>query len=130
MKPLINYHSGACGLEQNDKETLKWYTLATEQGELSVQYNLGIMYWLGEGCKPDKIASINWYKKAAAGGHACALYNLGIIHFNGDGIKRNRSAAKSFFKKACDMRYRLACDMLQKMESNLIGDKILDMFRK
>ena len=37
------------GVEQDCEEAVKYYRLATEQGYPSVQYNLGMNYYFGDG---------------------------------------------------------------------------------
>ncbi|GHT32760.1 hypothetical protein AGMMS49592_0010 [Endomicrobiia bacterium] len=43
-----------------------------EQGFAEAQYNLGVMYYKGEGVKQDYKEAIKWFKKAAEQGHSGA----------------------------------------------------------
>ena len=73
----IIYEKGQ-GVEQNDKEAVKWFKMAAEQGLAIAQYNLGIMYFSGRGLsKNDRTAAI-MFRKAAKKGHANAQNNLGL----------------------------------------------------
>jgi len=51
-------------LFQNYKKAFKWYKKAAEQGYSKAQYNLGDMYYYGEGVLIDKSKSKYWIKKA------------------------------------------------------------------
>jgi TPR repeat protein len=61
------------GVPQDDREALKWYTLAAEQGEPRAQYNLGLMYANGQGVQPDLVTAYYWISLAAAQGNQHAL---------------------------------------------------------
>lgn len=61
------------GVPQNDREALKWYTLAAKQGEPRAQYNLGLMYANGQGVQPDLVTAYYWISLAAAQGNQNAL---------------------------------------------------------
>ena len=62
------YRSGE-GVEQDDKEALKWILKAIEQGQAEAQYNLGTMYELGDGVGQDYVTAYTWYNIAAANGY-------------------------------------------------------------
>jgi len=48
------------GVPQNDKTAVKWYTLAAEQGNVSAQYNLGVMYLRGNGVGMSWVYAYMW----------------------------------------------------------------------
>ena len=64
---------------EDHKEAVKWYRLAAEQGELSAQYNLGVMYANGEGVIQDNVYAHMWWNIAAASGHENARGNKDIL---------------------------------------------------
>ena len=47
---------------------MKWYTLAAEQGNADAQYNLGVMYGLGNGVIQDSVYAHMWANLAASNG--------------------------------------------------------------
>ncbi len=53
---------------EDHKEAVKWYRLAAEQGDANAQYNLGVMYVLGEGVIQDDVYAHMWLNIAAASG--------------------------------------------------------------
>lgn len=42
------FHTGT-GIPQDEKEAIKWYRLAAEQGNVIAQFQLGVLYKYGEG---------------------------------------------------------------------------------
>ena len=56
----------------------QWYEKAAEQGHALAQFNLGVMYFRGQGlAKDQKMASI-WINRAAERGDPAAQYMLGM----------------------------------------------------
>jgi TPR repeat protein len=56
------------GVAQDYKTTVKWYTLAAEQGLADAQNNLGAMYANGQGVAQDYVKAHMWYNIAAIDG--------------------------------------------------------------
>ncbi len=77
------------GVDPNYVESIKWYTLAAEQGNANAQFNLGYMYCNGQGVDPNYVESFKWYKFAAEQGNANAQYNLGVMYGNGHGVEQS-----------------------------------------
>ena len=76
-------------MPQNSELAVKWYTLAAEQGFALAQYNLGLMYKLGQGVIKDDKAAAQWYRKAAEQGLGSAQTNLGVMYAFGAGVEKN-----------------------------------------
>ena len=66
------------GVPEDDKEAVKWYRLAAEQGYAKAQDNLGIMYATGEGVPKDNVIAYVWLNLARANGLDNSQ-NIGII---------------------------------------------------
>ena len=62
------------------------YRAAAERGEAWAQFNLGNMYYNGEGVPQDDATAVMWYTKAAEQGNAAAQSNLGNMYYNGEGV--------------------------------------------
>lgn len=60
-----------------------------EKGQVTAQYNLGVMYFKGEGVQQNYAEAAKWYRKAAEQGYAKAQYNLGLLYYNGQGVTQN-----------------------------------------
>jgi TPR repeat protein len=53
------------------------------KGDKAAQYNLGLMYQLGQEVTKDEAKAVKWYIKSAEQGVAEAQYNLGVIYSRG-----------------------------------------------
>lgn len=53
------------GVKQDDKEAVKWYRLAAEQGYAVAQCNRGAMYASGDGVPQDFGKALKWWQLAA-----------------------------------------------------------------
>ena len=51
-----------------------------EQGDAAAQYNLGLMYYTGQGVPQDYKEAVKWYRLSAEQGDATAQYNLGVMY--------------------------------------------------
>ena len=51
------------GIDQDNKEALKWYREAAEQGNTYAQYAIGVMYQDGKGVDQDYKEAVKWYRK-------------------------------------------------------------------
>ena len=74
------------GVNQDDKQAVKWLRLAAKQGFAKAQYNLGVMYQQGQGVSQDYKTAVKWYALAAEQGDAEAQFNLGVMYFEGQGV--------------------------------------------
>ena len=88
------------GILQDDKEAVKWFRKAAEQGDASAQYNLGVMYNNGRGIPQDYEEAIKWYRKAAEQGYASAQFNLGVTYGNGEGVVQDYVTAHMWYNLA------------------------------
>ena len=82
--------------------TKRWqyYTLAVDQGHAQAQFNLGCMYYEGDGIELDKKKALKYYTQSSKQGHAEAQYNLGCLYYGGDGIERDKGEAQKFWELA------------------------------
>ena len=71
------YHKGT-GVPKDDKEAIKWYRKAAEQGDSSAQFCLGVVF-LNNAELKDNVTSYAWTDIAAANGYANAKKNKPII---------------------------------------------------
>ena len=66
------------------------------------EYNLGVMYFKGQGVDPDPKKGIEYFSKAAGRGHANAAFLLGNLYDKGEQVPRNLSSAAAWYRKAAD----------------------------
>lgn len=55
------------------------YELAARQGDGEAQYNLGVMYYMGNGVSRDYMKTFVWWYIAATNRDAAARQNLGLV---------------------------------------------------
>jgi len=96
-----DFYKGLAAAEAGDFATAltEWKPLA-EQGDASVQYNLGLMYDNGEGVIEDDKEAVKWFRLAAEQGDAKAQSNLAFMHANGEGVIENNVYAHMWFNIA------------------------------
>jgi TPR repeat protein len=92
------------GVDKNEKEAVKWFKLAAEQGTsveaAEAQLHLGNAYCLGEGVEKDDREAVKWYKLAAEQGEESAQLLLGIAYHNGKGVEKDDNEASKWYKLA------------------------------
>lgn len=71
-----------------------------EQGDATAQYNLGLMYYDGEGVPQDYAEAVKWYRLAAEQGRALAQHNLGVMYDKGQGVPQDYVQAHMWFNLA------------------------------
>ena len=103
------------GVVKNEKEAVKCYKAAADQGYAGAQYNVGCMYLNGRGVDKDLEKAFQYYKAAAAQGHAGAQHNLGCMYQHGLGVIRDIVKAVDCLKKASEKEIKPAFDQLLRM---------------
>jgi TPR repeat protein len=73
-----------------------------EHGNAIAQYNLGVMYYKGEGVHQSYPDAVFWYRHAAWQGDASAQLELGVMCYKGQGTLQNYAEALTWFRKASD----------------------------
>src|SRR3972149_3978176 len=84
------YEDATKAYERGDyKTTFRLIKPLAEQGMPKSQYNLGLMYALGQGVRQDYVEAVKWYRKAADLGHVPAQFNLGLMYGMGQGVPQD-----------------------------------------
>ncbi|MDR1463260.1 MAG: sel1 repeat family protein, partial [Azoarcus sp.] len=66
------------------------YLLSEEvakEGNPEAEFNIGVMYYDGEGIPKNRKEAAVWFRKAAEKGHLCSQYNLANMLESGDGVE-------------------------------------------
>ncbi|MFB3135436.1 MAG: tetratricopeptide repeat protein, partial [Rhodospirillales bacterium] len=81
-----DYAAGVAAYKHGDYTAAyeEWLPLATD-GVAKAQFNIGILYYGGEGVSTDFYMAQLWFRKAAAQGHAEAQFNLAAMMDFGEG---------------------------------------------
>ena len=81
---------------------------ATDQGNATVQYQLGCMHLDGRGVAQDDKQAAALFKLAADQGYAMAQYQLGGMHLFGRGVAQDDKRAAALLKLAADQGFAMA----------------------
>lgn len=90
-----------------------------EEGDVNAQYNLGIMFYNGEGVEKDYAQAMQWFLAAASQGDAEAQFNLGIMIGRGEGVKKDPKISRQWFEKAAEQGHAEATEIVAKLRKNL-----------
>ncbi len=82
----------------------EWLPLA-KRGSTLAQYNLGRMYFSGEGVDQDYKEARNWFNLAAAQQYPPAQNSLGILYNKGLGVRRDHAEAVNWFRHGAEQGY-------------------------
>jgi len=96
-------------------ETIEKIRLQAEEGDMDAQYNLGIVYYNGEGVPRDHAEALSWFLKAAEQGDADAQFNVGLMYGRGEGIKRDQRLSMEWFQKAAEQGHSEAQEIISKL---------------
>lgn len=92
----------------NKKEYVRALKEFKESSDKNSSYNLGVMYYKGEGVKPDHLEGLKWFHKAAELGNANAQFILGTIYDKGGDVPQDMAQAASWYRKAAGQGHVVA----------------------
>jgi TPR repeat protein len=92
-----------------------------EDGVVTAQYNLGIMFYIGSGVEKNEAEAVKWFRKAADQGNADAQAELGAAYANGSGLQKDDFEGVKWFRKAADQGHAVAQYNLGIYYTNGIG---------
>lgn len=82
------------------QEAAGWYQKAAEAGESVAAYNLGTLYYNGQGFKQDYAQALYWFQKAAERNDPYAQFQLGMMYDLGHGVDANPDQERTWYLKA------------------------------
>lgn len=98
---LGNRYLNGDGVEQDNFEALRWFTLAADSNNANAQYNIAVMYLNGIGVIKDPSQAVTWFVRAAENGDPPSQYTLAVLLFNGQlGVAQNVPQAYKWFTLA------------------------------
>ena len=106
----LRYASGNPGADF--AHAIEWYLKAANQNHILAQFNLGVMYSIGQGVLPNERQAEIWFYRAAHQQDPGAQYNLGMSRYrvSFQGPQRQRDEAKieayKWFALAAGLGYR------------------------
>ena len=93
-----------------------------DRGNAEAQFNIGLMYFRGEGVDKDYVKAVVCCQKAAKHGYAGAQLCLGISYLEGLGVQKDQAKGLIWVHKAADQGDILAQGELGDIFSN--GEKV------
>ncbi len=121
----VMYDNGR-GVEEDDVQAFRWFSLAADQGHASAQYNLGTMYADGEGIEANADMAVQWYRRSAEHGHAPAQFNLGAMYVNGEGVPEDYVEGYAWIRLASEQGIGKAADILEKLVESMTHQQFTD----
>ena len=113
------------GLRQDYGQALKWYRLSAEQGDDDGEYNLGLLYFRGNGVPKSFRESEKWFRKAAEQDMSEAQNDLGILYFlGGDGLPQNLAEAYKWLWIASERDVARGKPTLEHLRQQMTPDEV------
>ena len=113
---LADYEDGvSAAFKGNFEEAFYEFSLAAEDGLDLAQYNLAILYFMGQGVEENVDLAFKWTQAAAKQGHSAAQYNLGSLYYRGDGTTEDLDEAINWYSEAAKGGHPEAAFSLAKM---------------
>lgn len=85
-------------------EAANWFQLAATQGDVTAQYQLGVLYYMGKGVPKDYVTSAKWFRLVAEQREnkeqAKAEQFLGLLYKYGLGVVQDYAQAVGWFRRA------------------------------
>ncbi len=98
----ICYEMGI-GVEENETEAFKYYTLAANNGNTMSMYRTGLCYYNGVGVKQNLQEAFRWFNDAAGQESVHAYYYLGKMLMYGEGCTPDAETGLQWLLKAAEM---------------------------
>jgi TPR repeat protein len=120
-----DFDKGLAAAKAGDYATVlrEWKPLA-EQGDVHVQFNLGLMYDNGQGVPQDYKESLKWYRLAAYQGYADAESNLGVMYAEGRGVPQDAPTAYMWWNIAAASGDKDATENRDKISQTMTRSQI------
>jgi len=102
-EPAAEFGLSAYYYASDDKtQSMQWLRKSAQHGFPQAEYNLAMLYKVGQGVPLDAASSLMWFKRAAAQGLLKAQVAVGLDYLNGTGVTQDYSEAAAWFQKAAD----------------------------
>ncbi|HEV2333767.1 MAG TPA: tetratricopeptide repeat protein [Gammaproteobacteria bacterium] len=82
------------------QEAANWYKQAAEAGLSAAAYNLGTLYYNGQGFQQDYTKALYWFRQAASRNDPYAQFQLGMMYDLGRGVDANTEQEMYWYEKA------------------------------
>ena len=104
------YYQGGLGLTKDVPRAIELWTEAAELGSLDAHYNLGDMYYHGDGVEVDKPRGIHHWQQAAVQGDVESRQGLGYVEYENG----NHQLAVQHWMISAKMGYEMSLNSIKK----------------
>jgi len=95
------FAAGVKAFEQGDyQQALSIWLPLAEQGRVSAQFNMALMYELGNGVAKNEVEAARWYLEAAKGGDVASQLRMGARYETGTGVAKDLGSASFWYGEA------------------------------
>jgi tetratricopeptide (TPR) repeat protein len=115
---VLSVFAGGGLVDQTVVEALR---IRAEEGDAAAQYDLGLMYYHGQGVTQDYAEAAKWYRMAAEQGNAFAQIFLGTMYASGRGIAQDAAEAVKWSRMSAEQGNAFAEMFLGTMEGLATG---------
>ncbi len=101
------------------------------RGDREAQYNLGTLFYYGDGVAKNYKIAADWYQKATYQGHTKAAYALGMMYLHGVGVEQDGKRAVELFYIASQNGLSEAKATLEQMKNEgREVDSIIEQYKR
>ncbi len=125
-----DFQAGLDAYRQGDYETAlkEWRPLA-EQGDARAQFNLGLMYRVGQGVPQDYTQALKWFRLAAEQGDAGGQSKLGASYNIGKGVPQDYVQAHMWANLAAAQGIKNALELRKLIAKKMTPEQIAEAQR-
>ena len=93
------------GLVKDEKEAVRWYRKAADQGHDEARHLLANCYCRGTGVAVDRAEALRLWRIGAAKGYARSIHNVGTCYMDGLGVEKDYAEALKWYRRAAEMGF-------------------------
>ena len=95
------------------------YKVGAEGGNATSQWQVGSMYYDGEGVDVDYAQALPWLEKAAAQDQLSAVAKLGTMYAAGKGVAPSFRRAREYYERAIELGSSMAAESMQNLTQSI-----------
>ena len=95
------------------------YKVGAEGGDATCQWQVGSMYYQGQGVDVDYAQALPWLEKAAAQDDPDAVGQLGTMYGNGEGVTPSWRRAREYYERAIELGSSQAVENMQALTETI-----------
>ncbi|MBM2777718.1 sel1 repeat family protein [Helicobacter pylori] len=101
--------------KQDFSKARKYFEKACELKDGGGCFNLGRLYYYGEGVEKDFKKAFALFEKACDLNNSGGCGALGMLYEFGQGVEKNLTKAAYFYSKACKLGFQKTCEILKEL---------------